>query len=69
VTSPPRQAGGALVPDGLPWPTADELARPRLIARLAERWVKPVTLVVAGPGFGKSASTRYPPARVVARAS
>ncbi len=39
---------------GLPWPIADELARPQLVARLAGRWRAPLTLVVAGAGFGKS---------------
>lgn len=40
--------------DGPPWPTADELARPHLVRRLAARWTRPVTLVIAGAGFGKS---------------
>ena len=31
-----------------------ELARPHLVRQLAERWSVPVTVVVAGAGFGKS---------------
>ena len=30
------------------------MPRPRLVERLARRWDHPVTLVVAGPGFGKT---------------
>jgi DNA-binding SARP family transcriptional activator len=37
-----------------PRPIANELARPHLVDRLAARWTSAVTLVVAGPGFGKS---------------
>ncbi len=37
-----------------PRPIANELARPHLVERLAVRWTNAVTLVVAGPGFGKS---------------
>ncbi len=39
---------------GAPLPIAHELWRPRLVRCLARRWTTPVTLVVAGPGFGKS---------------
>ena len=39
---------------GPPSPLADELTRPQLVRRLALRWTTPVTVVVAGPGFGKS---------------
>jgi LuxR family transcriptional regulator, maltose regulon positive regulatory protein len=35
-------------------PVTEELPRPELVRRLAVRWTKPVTLVVAGPGFGKT---------------
>lgn len=41
-------------PDGPPLPMADELFRSDLVRRLAARWTKPLTLLVAGPGFGKS---------------
>src|SRR6476659_5221537 len=41
-------------PAGPPPPIAYELARPHLVERLAARWDKSLTLVVAGPGFGKS---------------
>jgi DNA-binding SARP family transcriptional activator len=37
-----------------PRPLDVEVARPRLVARLGERWERPVTLVVAGAGFGKT---------------
>ncbi|HEV8562737.1 MAG TPA: BTAD domain-containing putative transcriptional regulator [Actinophytocola sp.] len=39
---------------GLPRPLDVEVPRPRLVARLEKRWERPVTLVVAGPGFGKT---------------
>jgi LuxR family maltose regulon positive regulatory protein len=38
----------------LPMPLADEVSRPRLLARLDARWLHPVTVVQAGAGFGKS---------------
>lgn len=41
---------------GAPPPLPDELGRPALVGRLAQRWNVPVTVVVAGPGFGKSTS-------------
>ena len=39
---------------GLPRPLDAEVPRPRLVQRLERRWDQPVTLVVAGPGFGKT---------------
>ena len=39
---------------GVPRPLDVEMPRLRLIRRLEERWERPVTLVVAGPGFGKT---------------
>src|SRR5690349_13016841 len=39
---------------GPPPALARELARPHLVRRLADRWEVPVTVVVAGAGFGKS---------------
>jgi LuxR family maltose regulon positive regulatory protein len=39
---------------GVPRPLDVELPRLRLVHRLRERWTRPVTLVVAGPGFGKT---------------
>ena len=39
---------------GLPRPLDVELPRLRLIRRLEERWERPVTLVIAGAGFGKT---------------
>lgn len=39
---------------GLPRPLDAEVPRPRLVHRLEQRWDRPVTLVVAGPGFGKT---------------
>jgi DNA-binding SARP family transcriptional activator len=39
---------------GLPRPLDVEIPRPRLVERLALRWDHPVTLVDAGPGFGKT---------------
>ena len=38
----------------VPCRSAVEIDRPALLARLAQRWQVPVTLVVAGAGFGKS---------------
>ncbi|MDQ3153943.1 MAG: hypothetical protein M3R63_20250 [Actinomycetota bacterium] len=38
----------------MPRPLDVEVPRLRLIRRLEERWERPVTLVVAGPGFGKT---------------
>ena len=40
--------------DESPIPAADALARPRLLTVVQGRWSRPVTAVVAGPGFGKS---------------
>jgi DNA-binding SARP family transcriptional activator len=39
---------------GVPQPVSGELIRPRLLDRLDERFSAAVTLVTAGPGFGKS---------------
>jgi hypothetical protein len=39
---------------GLPRPLDVEVPRLRLVQRLAQRWDRSVTLVVAGPGFGKT---------------
>ncbi|GGU34029.1 BTAD domain-containing putative transcriptional regulator [Lentzea flava] len=39
---------------GVPRPLDVELPRLRLVDRLRQRWCRPVTLVVAGPGFGKT---------------
>ncbi|WP_439656433.1 hypothetical protein ACSHWB_28925 [Lentzea sp. HUAS TT2] len=39
---------------GVPRPLDVELPRLRLVDRLRGRWTLPVTLVVAGPGFGKT---------------
>jgi LuxR family transcriptional regulator, maltose regulon positive regulatory protein len=39
---------------GLPRPLDVEVPRLELIRRLEQRWERPVTLVVAGPGFGKT---------------
>jgi LuxR family maltose regulon positive regulatory protein len=39
---------------GLPRPLDVEVPRTRLVQRLEKRWDHPVTLVVAGPGFGKT---------------
>ncbi|HEX6355916.1 BTAD domain-containing putative transcriptional regulator [Actinophytocola sp.] len=39
---------------GSPRPLDVELLRPRLVQRLEKRWERPVTLVVAGAGFGKT---------------
>ncbi len=41
-------------PGGLPRPLDVEVPRLRLVERLARRWDHAVTLVVAGPGFGKT---------------
>lgn len=41
-------------PTGLPRPLDVEVQRLRLVRRLEERWERPVTLVVAGPGSGKT---------------
>lgn len=38
----------------VPRPLDVELPRLRLVDRLRQRWTRPVTLVVAGPGFGKT---------------
>ncbi|MFJ8959469.1 hypothetical protein ACIRG5_08750 [Lentzea sp. NPDC102401] len=38
----------------VPRPLDVELARPRLVDRLRGRWCRPVTLVTAGAGFGKT---------------
>jgi DNA-binding SARP family transcriptional activator len=38
----------------LPQPLDVEVARPELVDRLAGRWDRPITLVVAGAGFGKT---------------
>ncbi|PRY45134.1 BTAD domain-containing putative transcriptional regulator [Umezawaea tangerina] len=38
----------------LPRPLDVEVPRPRLVRSLAGRWDRPVTVVVAGPGFGKT---------------
>ena len=40
--------------DLVPHRLAVEIDRPVLVERLAQRWHVPVTLVVAGAGFGKS---------------
>ncbi|MEV6717109.1 hypothetical protein AB0M48_34345 [Lentzea sp. NPDC051208] len=39
---------------GVPRPLDVELPRWRLVDRLRRRWTSPITLVVAGPGFGKT---------------
>ncbi|MGW6931691.1 hypothetical protein ACWGE0_16690 [Lentzea sp. NPDC054927] len=39
---------------GVPRPLDVELPRLRLVDRLRQRWTSPITLVVAGPGFGKT---------------
>lgn len=39
---------------GLPRPLDIEVPRLGLVRRLEQRWERPVTLVVAGPGFGKT---------------
>jgi hypothetical protein len=41
-------------PAGLPRALDVELPRLRLVQRLEGRWDRPVTLLVAGPGFGKT---------------
>ncbi|CCH33041.1 BTAD domain-containing putative transcriptional regulator [Actinosynnema sp. NPDC047251] len=41
-------------PTALPRPLDVEVTRLRLVRRLARRWEHPVTLVVAGAGFGKT---------------
>src|ERR1700749_1290077 len=41
-------------PFGLPRALDVELPRLRLVRRLEGRWDRPVTLLVAGPGFGKT---------------
>ncbi|MEV6239411.1 hypothetical protein [Lentzea sp. NPDC051838] len=38
----------------VPRPLDVELPRLRLVDRLRQRWSRPITLVVAGPGFGKT---------------
>jgi LuxR family maltose regulon positive regulatory protein len=38
----------------MPRPLDVEVPRLRLVQRLGQRWERPVTLVVAGPGFGKT---------------
>ncbi|HEX7303660.1 hypothetical protein [Lentzea sp.] len=38
----------------VPRPLDVELPRPHLVDRLRSRWCRPVTLVTAGPGFGKT---------------
>src|SRR5689334_6429574 len=42
------------LPAGLPRALDVELPRLRLVQRLEGRWDRPVTLLVAGPGFGKT---------------
>src|SRR6266545_7213966 len=37
-----------------PRPLDVEVSRARLVRRLDERWERSVTLVIAGPGFGKT---------------
>jgi LuxR family maltose regulon positive regulatory protein len=39
---------------GLPRPLDVEVPRLMLVRRLEQRWERPVTLIVAGPGFGKT---------------
>jgi hypothetical protein len=41
-------------PAGVPRPLDVEIPRLRLVQRLENRWDRSVTLVVAGPGFGKT---------------
>src|SRR5215470_15726969 len=41
-------------PFGLPCTLDVEIPRLRLVQRLEGRWDRPVTLLVAGPGFGKT---------------
>src|SRR6516164_9606151 len=41
-------------PAGLPRALDVEILRPRLVRLLEGRWDRPVTLLVAGPGFGKT---------------
>ena len=40
--------------DESPVPVADALGRTRLLTVVQGRWTRPVTAVVAGPGFGKT---------------
>ena len=58
VSADRSRGSGSLVrhvrPAGLPLPLPDELERRRLLDRLEARWQHPVTVVVAGAGFGKS---------------
>src|SRR4051812_14209487 len=41
-------------PVGVQLPLPDEIVRSRLLDRLAARWNRPVTVIQAGAGFGKS---------------
>jgi DNA-binding SARP family transcriptional activator len=51
----PAPAGTLLTrPFGLPCALDVEIPRLRLVQRLEGRWDRPVTLLVAGPGFGKT---------------
>src|ERR1700759_4870289 len=51
----PPPAGTLLTqPAGLPRALDVELPRMRLVRLLEGRWDRPVTLLVAGPGFGKT---------------
>ena len=51
----PSPAGTLLTrPFGLPCALDIEIPRLRLVQRLEGRWDRPVTLLVAGPGFGKT---------------
>src|SRR5690348_1564947 len=51
----PSPAGTLLTrPFGLPCALDVEIPRLRLVQRLEGRWDRPVTLLVAGPGFGKT---------------
>jgi DNA-binding SARP family transcriptional activator len=54
AAAPPPSASFRAVTTDLPRPLDVEVSRPRLVRRLAERWTRSVTLVVAGPGFGKT---------------
>src|SRR5215469_1797004 len=54
-TGEPSSAGMLLTrPFGLPCALDIEIPRLRLVQRLEGRWDRPVTLLVAGPGFGKT---------------
>src|SRR6476646_3144182 len=49
-----RVFGSTLGSAGPPRPLDVEIPRWRLLSRLDERWDRAVTLLVAGPGFGKT---------------